>query len=83
MKSNPCQVYNRPSKEDLEKLIDFARRGWSQGETMIVFSVGEGIRKDQATVDAQKMCHSLALSYGLPEIQGYYGIDENGEFVRS
>jgi hypothetical protein len=67
--------------DDLEKLENLARRGWSPGETMIVFSCGEGIRKDQSTVDAQKECHRLALAYGLPEIEGYYGIDLDGEFV--
>jgi len=30
---------------------------------------------------AAKMCHQLALDYGLPEISGYYGIDVDGEFV--
>ena len=69
------------TKEDFEKLICLARRGWLPGETMIVFSVGEGIRKDQDTVDAQKACHQLALDYGLPEIPGYYGITIGGEFV--
>ena len=69
------------SKEDFDKLANLARRGWRQGETMIVFSVGEGLRKDQNTVDAQKTCHQLALDYGLPEIPGYYGIDNEGEFV--
>jgi len=68
-------------KEDIEKLTNLARRGWGQGETMIVFSVGEGIRKDQAIVDARKICHQLALAYGLPEIKGYYGIRGDGEFV--
>ena len=69
------------SKEDLDKLKTFVMRGWQQGETMIVFSVGEGIKKDQATVDAKKTCHQLALDYGLPEIQGYYGVTNDGEFV--
>lgn len=67
--------------EDLDKLSRLVRQGWSPGETMIVFSCGEGIRKDQATVDAQKECHRLALAYGLPEIEGYYGIDMDGNFV--
>ena len=70
-------------KEDFEKLKQLARTGWQQGETMIVFSVEEGIRKDNNTIDAKKACHQLALDYGLPEIQGYYGIDQNGEFVMS
>ena len=70
------------NNEDLEKLRQFAQRGWMPGDTIIVFSVGDGIRKDEATVDAQKMCHQLALRYGLPEITGYYGICEDGEFVK-
>lgn len=71
------------SKEDIKKLINLVSLGWQQGETMIAFSVGEGIRKDQATVDAEKICHKLAINYGLPEIQGYYGIKKDGEFVRT
>lgn len=32
--------------------------------------------------DPQKMAQSAALAHGLPEIEGYYGIDlKNGEFV--
>lgn len=73
----------KASKEDLEKLMLLAQKGWKPGETMIVFSVGEGIKKDRATVDVQKVCHKLALDYGLPEIEGYYGIKKDGEFVTS
>ena len=69
------------SKEDLEKLRNFAEMGWMPGERVMVFSVGEGIRKDEATIDARRMCHKLALQYGLPEIPGYYGIKKDGEFV--
>jgi hypothetical protein len=71
----------KATKKDFEKLVTLVRLGWQPGETMIVFSVGEGIRKDEATVDALKTCHQLALNYGLPEIDGYYGIDQEGEFV--
>jgi len=73
----------KANKEDLDKLVNFARRGWLPNQPMIVFSVGEGIAKDQGTVDAQKMCHKMALAYGLPEIPGYYGILEDGEFITS
>lgn len=31
--------------------------------------------------DPVKECHRLALSHGLPEIAGFYGIKEDGEFV--
>lgn len=71
----------KATEEDFGKLVRLARQGWQAGEPMIVFSVGEGIRKDTATVDAQKVCHQLALDYGLPEITGYYGIDNDHEFV--
>ena len=72
----------KASEEDFEKLKRLARKGWMTGERIMVFSVGEGIRKDSATADARKACHQLALDYGLPEITGYYGIDIDGEFVR-
>lgn len=29
----------------------------------------------------EKNCHRLALKHGLPEIKGFYGILETGEFV--
>lgn len=70
------------SKEDFEKLKNLALQGWSSGVPIITFSVGEGIKRDQATIDAKKVCHQLALNYGLPEIQGYYGINNEKEFVR-
>lgn len=29
-----------------------------------------------------QLCHIMALAHGLPEVQGYYGIDlETGEFL--
>jgi len=70
------------NEEDFETLRQAATKGWLPGQRMIVFSVGEGIRKDEATLDAQKLCHKLALIYGLPEIPGYYGITLDREFVR-
>ena len=52
----------KTSKEDFDKLLNLVQQGWQQGEIMIVFSVGEGIRKDEKTVDAVKACHQLALA---------------------
>jgi len=69
------------SKEDFDKLCVLALKGWLPGDRIMVFSVGEGIRKDQSTVDARKVCHQLALDYGLPEIEGFYGITRDREFV--
>ena len=71
------------TKEHFEKLKVVASRGWSPGEPIMVFSAGEGLRKNRATWDARKICHQLALDYGLPEIPGYYGVDNDGEFVQT
>ena len=64
--------------ERLERAIAAA---WKIGQPMFVMSVKEGIQRDQATNDLPKICHQLALDHGLPEIRGYYGITEEGEFV--
>lgn len=67
--------------EELEAIMQAARKGWVSGDRVMVLSIAEGIRKDQATVDAKKACHALALKHGLPEIHGYYGIAKDGEFT--
>ena len=69
------------TKEELETLISIARRGWMPGDRMIVFSVQEGMNRDNSTFDAKQACHQVALKHGLPEIVGYYGIKQDGEFV--
>lgn len=70
--------------EELEQLKQLASRGWKPGDMVIVSSIAQGIQRDQATIDAQKVCHQLALSHGLPEIPGYYGMMlDDGEFVRT
>ncbi len=70
------------SEGDFEKILFLARQGWQEGEVMICFSVGEGIKKDESTMEAKDVCHKLALQYGLPEIQGMYGINKDREFVK-
>ncbi len=69
------------TQEEFDDLLNLARRGWMDGDVVIVSSVMVGIRKDIATIDAKTACHKVALAHGLPEIQGYYGIDKNREFV--
>ena len=64
--------------EDLKRLVAM---GWQQGEPMFVVTSLQGILKDKSTVDAMRACHNLALSKGLPEIRGYYGITNDKEFV--
>ena len=69
------------TNEELAQLMTMNRQSWRHGDTMIVTSVLQGIIKDQKTVDTKKACHVLALHYGLPEIDGYYGMCEDSEFV--
>ena len=71
------------TEEEMKDLRNLANAGWQHGEIMMVTSVMQGIIKDQKTIDAEKTCHAIALSHGLPEIKGYYGIAENREFVTS
>jgi len=69
------------TKEEFEDLRRLANAGWRCGDVCIVTSIMQGITKDQKTIDALKTCHKVALSHGLPEIKGYYGITEDGEFI--
>jgi hypothetical protein len=69
------------TEEEFEVLKRIASQGWREGDRVMVFSVGEGIRKDQKTVDAKEACHAVALKHGLPEIEGYYGVSFEREFV--
>ena len=69
------------TKEELKTLMNIAKRGWVPGDRMIVFSVQEGINRDNATLDAKWACHQVARKHGLPEIVGYYGIKNDGEFI--
>lgn len=69
------------TEDEYTDLLNLAKKGWVEGDVVIVSSVIEGIRKDKATRDAKVVCHKLALAHGLPEIQGYYGISKTREFV--
>ncbi len=72
----------KATQEELAALKAAAARGWRPGEPVIAFSVAQGIERDEATLDAQRLCHRYALKHGLPDIAGYYGIRKDGEFVR-
>lgn len=70
------------TKEELETLRNITRRGWMNGDRVMVFSIQEGIDRDNATYSAKEACHQVALKHGLPEIEGFYGIRDDGEFVK-
>ena len=53
---------------------------------VIALSLADGLAgRDFASLahmDVKQTCHALAMKHGLPEIPGFYGIDQNKEFVR-
>lgn len=71
------------TEDEFKDLIALAEQGWMDGDIVFVTSLMEGIRKDNKTRDARETCHALALAHGLPEIEGFYGIDKNREFVKA
>lgn len=71
------------SKEQLEEVKIIFDRRYKPREPVICFSMKQGIERENAPRDAQKLCHKYALKNNLPEMEGYYGIDlETGEFVK-
>lgn len=63
--------------EEMANLRALAAQGWRPGDAIMVHSLAAGLMR----IDAVKFCHALALKHGLPEVKGYYGINEAGEFV--
>ncbi len=68
-------------KKDVDQLMRLANQGWQPGERLFGFDSADLIAKGEKTADAHVACHHLALEYGLPEIEGRYGIKEDGEFI--
>lgn len=62
--------------EELQKLASEASR------TPAILLFGRHDLAGDAWKRAQQKCHELALAHGLPEISGFYGIDNDGEFVK-
>jgi len=69
------------TEEEFEALKRLVSGGWKPGDMMIVFSIAEGIERDRKTVEAKEACHAVALKHGLPDIEGYYGVSNEREFV--
>lgn len=67
-------------KERCMKLLKEA-----QETPVIAFSskhaLEEGGLSGQAWQRVKEECHSIALKHGLPEIKGFYGMTQEGEFV--
>lgn len=69
------------TEEELKGIMLMAQRGWMPGEPLFVLCGSEWETKGNATHSAKEYCHAIALSHGLPEIEGFYGIDKSGEFI--
>ena len=54
---------------------------------VIAFSSAHALKRGGLSGDmwrlANERCHAIALAHGLPEIQGFYGLTADGEFVRT
>jgi len=70
--------------EETAELKTLAQRVHSM--PVIAFSIADGLdgggEAGRSSTRMQKRCHELALAHGLPEIEGYYGITNDGQFVR-
>lgn len=71
------------TKEEVEQVRKAATR--ASQTPVIAFSskhaLEEGGLSGQAWKSAKEACHAFALKHGLPEITGYYGMTNDGEFV--
>lgn len=76
-------VFATPTEiEELKDLLSRARN-----TPVIALSVAHGIERGgfagEATQAMLERCHAIAISHGLPEIEGFYGCDlATGEFAR-
>ena len=73
------------SKEETEELRKLATK--AQNTPVMALSSEHALKHGgfagQAWKSMQERCHKLALEHGLPEIQGFYGITQDGEFVET
>jgi GTP:adenosylcobinamide-phosphate guanylyltransferase len=67
------------TEEERKELQEMAGRAAST--PVITLSSDMPSFAEVAWKDVAQRCHAVALSHGLPEILGYYGLDLKGEFV--
>jgi hypothetical protein len=73
------------SKEEVEDCVKLSKKA---SETpMLALSTEDALLgRDLATMAwqrAKEKCHEYALKHGLPEIDGFYGISHDGEFLEA
>lgn len=87
--NNPTSIVRTGVFATEEEAQEISRLAVTASNTpVIAFSSAMALSGQDASSMAwdlvHKACHRAALAHGLPEIQGYYGIDlEKREFVRT
>lgn len=72
------------TKSQIKKLKSMMRRA-NNTPAIAITSEAALSGRDFASLAWQEVyetCHRMALRHGLKEINGFYGLDEDGEFVR-
>jgi len=64
--------------EEQEHLFGLLKKAQA---TPVVLLFGKHDLAGDAWDRVKKECHATALKHGLPEIKGFYGMKEDGEFV--
>ena len=75
----------KATPEELKELREMAEQ--ASRTPVIAMSSADALGgRDWATMAwkrCQERCHAIALAHGLPEIEGFYGLTNDGEFVRT
>ena len=67
------------TEEEIEHAQELANKA---ARTPVVLLFGTQDLSADAWTRAKRYVHECALDHGLPEIQGWYGLSEDGEVVR-
>ena len=73
---NPTGIY--ATEAEIEEVKNIVARAQICGMTAARFGPQ---RHDDLMREASVKAHAIALKHGLPEVQGFYGLDATGQFV--
>jgi hypothetical protein len=78
------QVHYTGVKATPEELVELQALAKTASQTPVMtMNSDQPSFAERAWERCLKRTHVLALAHGLPEITGYYGITQDGEFVRT
>jgi len=67
------------TEEEKETAFELASKA---ARTPMILLFGIHDLSGDARKEMQETTHGFALAHGLPEIQGYYGLNVDGEFIK-